>query len=299
MELYDTRRTKFVSAHNSSLAALALSNNGKLLATASEKGTLVRPTNKSRHDLCSVGEVPGACWCWHQQVQIAAFQRPCTTILPFCQVRVFSTADGSKLRELRRGSDPAIIYSLAFSRGDQPAWLAATRQALMRECEGVIYVCWDVAAAKLVQSLILFEHAYINPVWPCFPCSDKGTAHVFSLAGRKQQQGGTSSEGGGSEQAGVNGAPGDSSTGGSSNPLAKLSFVSVSDECFVAAGASVLPILLGSVTGLAGISAGRWSPCMQDFCWLQQTLSTCLVRIVLSPGGQPHQPSAWLAPLAC
>lgn len=42
VELYDTRRTKFISAHNSSLAALALSNNGKLLATASEKGTLVR-----------------------------------------------------------------------------------------------------------------------------------------------------------------------------------------------------------------------------------------------------------------
>jgi hypothetical protein len=43
IELYDTRRTKFVSAHNTSLSALALSSNGKLLATSSEKGTLVRP----------------------------------------------------------------------------------------------------------------------------------------------------------------------------------------------------------------------------------------------------------------
>lgn len=42
VELYDTRRTKFVTAHNSCLAALALSSNGKLLATASDKGTLVR-----------------------------------------------------------------------------------------------------------------------------------------------------------------------------------------------------------------------------------------------------------------
>ncbi|KAL4423750.1 hypothetical protein ABPG75_001051 [Micractinium tetrahymenae] len=139
VELYDTRRTKFIPAHNSSLAALALSNNGKLLATASEKGTLVR---------------------------------------------IFSTADGSKLRELRRGSDPAVIYSLAFSRGDQPAWVAVT--------------------------------------------SDKGTAHVFSLSGRKQQQGSGGSEGGNGSggQAGGDGAAGDSPKGGGSNPLAKLSFVS-------------------------------------------------------------------------
>ena len=81
VELYDTRRTKFVQAHNSGLAALALSTSGKLLATASEKGTLVR---------------------------------------------VFSTADGARLRELRRGSDPARIYSLAFSRGDRPDWVAVT-----------------------------------------------------------------------------------------------------------------------------------------------------------------------------
>lgn len=42
VELYDVRRTKFIQAHSSNLACLALSLNGKLLATASEKGTLVR-----------------------------------------------------------------------------------------------------------------------------------------------------------------------------------------------------------------------------------------------------------------
>ena len=42
VELYDVRRTKFVAAHTSPLAALTLSMDGKLLATASERGTLVR-----------------------------------------------------------------------------------------------------------------------------------------------------------------------------------------------------------------------------------------------------------------
>ncbi|KAK9806645.1 hypothetical protein WJX73_003819 [Symbiochloris irregularis] len=42
VELYDVRRTKFVAAHTSALAAITLSMDGKLLATASERGTLVR-----------------------------------------------------------------------------------------------------------------------------------------------------------------------------------------------------------------------------------------------------------------
>ena len=42
MELYDVRRTKFIQAHSSGLACLALALNGKLLATASDRGTLVR-----------------------------------------------------------------------------------------------------------------------------------------------------------------------------------------------------------------------------------------------------------------
>ena len=42
MELYDVRRTKFIPAHTSALACIALSQDGKMLATASERGTLVR-----------------------------------------------------------------------------------------------------------------------------------------------------------------------------------------------------------------------------------------------------------------
>ena len=36
------RRTKFVAAHNTALVCIALSLDGKMLATASERGTLIR-----------------------------------------------------------------------------------------------------------------------------------------------------------------------------------------------------------------------------------------------------------------
>eukprot|EP01026_Neomeris_dumetosa_P069547 TRINITY_DN6880_c0_g1_i5.p3 TRINITY_DN6880_c0_g1~~TRINITY_DN6880_c0_g1_i5.p3 ORF type:complete len:206 (-),score=19.86 TRINITY_DN6880_c0_g1_i5:200-817(-) len=42
IELFDTGRTKFVNAHNSKLQALSISIDGKRIATASEKGTLIR-----------------------------------------------------------------------------------------------------------------------------------------------------------------------------------------------------------------------------------------------------------------
>mmetsp|Transcript_33440 Transcript_33440/g.73944 ORF Transcript_33440/g.73944 Transcript_33440/m.73944 type:complete len:382 (+) Transcript_33440:4009-5154(+) len=79
IELYDRRQTKFISAHNNALSCLSLSLEGKRLATASEKGTLVR---------------------------------------------VWNTADGQLLQELRRGADPAAIYSLALSRTCD--WLAVS-----------------------------------------------------------------------------------------------------------------------------------------------------------------------------
>ncbi|CAG9463332.1 unnamed protein product [Pedinophyceae sp. YPF-701] len=70
LELYDLRRTRFVRAHDSGLQKIALSADGSRLATASERGTLVR---------------------------------------------IFNTADGAPLQELRRGADAATIFSIAFS----------------------------------------------------------------------------------------------------------------------------------------------------------------------------------------
>ncbi|CAM0907368.1 unnamed protein product [Alopecurus aequalis] len=72
-----TSGTVDVRAHDSAVACIALSHDGRLLATAGTRGTLVR---------------------------------------------VFSTADGSKLQELRRGTDGAIIYCIAFSPDSK--WLA-------------------------------------------------------------------------------------------------------------------------------------------------------------------------------
>jgi WD40 repeat protein len=42
VELYDAKRTTWIAAHDGPLAALALSIDGRLLATASDKGTLLR-----------------------------------------------------------------------------------------------------------------------------------------------------------------------------------------------------------------------------------------------------------------
>jgi hypothetical protein len=77
IELYDRKQTKFISAHNTALACMALSMDGKRLATASDKGTLIR---------------------------------------------VWNTADGQLLQELRRGSEPATIQSIALSKHCE--WLA-------------------------------------------------------------------------------------------------------------------------------------------------------------------------------
>jgi WD40 repeat protein len=78
--LYDQKINKrAISAHETAVTCLALSFDGTRLATASEKGTLVR---------------------------------------------IFDTATGNTLQEVRRGADRAEIYSIAFNK--DCSWLAVS-----------------------------------------------------------------------------------------------------------------------------------------------------------------------------
>lgn len=77
VELYDSKKTTLIPAHESSLGCFALNFDGSRLATCSEKGTLVR---------------------------------------------VFDTASGDLVQELRRGADRAEIYSICFNYNSR--WLA-------------------------------------------------------------------------------------------------------------------------------------------------------------------------------
>ena len=77
--IYEKNHNYTIQAHQSSVSSLALNFSGTLLATASDKGTLIR---------------------------------------------IFSTEDGSPLQEVRRGTDKAEIYSIAFDKFSR--WIACS-----------------------------------------------------------------------------------------------------------------------------------------------------------------------------
>ena len=77
--IYEKNHSFVIQCHNSSLSCIALNFGGNLLATASDKGTLIR---------------------------------------------IFSTDDGAPLQEVRRGSDKAEIYSIAFDKNSK--WIACS-----------------------------------------------------------------------------------------------------------------------------------------------------------------------------
>lgn len=71
IDLFDINKSHIIAAHTGELTQLVLNLEGTLLATASDKGTLIR---------------------------------------------IFDTVTGAKIREFRRGTSSATIYSIAFSR---------------------------------------------------------------------------------------------------------------------------------------------------------------------------------------
>jgi WD40 repeat protein len=73
IELYDRKQTRFISAHNTPLVSLALSMDGKRLATASDKGTLVRVWNSADGQLLQVGQQGGR--SWSAEVQLSSTSR--------------------------------------------------------------------------------------------------------------------------------------------------------------------------------------------------------------------------------
>jgi len=96
VELYGLRRTTTVVAHESALGALALSVDGSLLATASERGTVIRLFD-TRGVTLGGGDVSGS---------MSGSARQETTS---------SVSSSVPLREFRRGVERATITCLTFS----------------------------------------------------------------------------------------------------------------------------------------------------------------------------------------
>lgn len=96
VELYGLRRTTFVNAHESALGALSLSVDGSLLATASERGTVIR-----LFDTRGV-TVGGGCVGGNLNSDKTSTATP-------------NVSSSIPLREFRRGVERATISCLTFS----------------------------------------------------------------------------------------------------------------------------------------------------------------------------------------
>ncbi|OWM62928.1 autophagy-related protein 18a-like [Punica granatum] len=153
VEHYASKRTKFIMAHDSRIACFALSQDGRFLATASSKGTLVRVFNTldgsllqevrrgaDRAEIYSLAFSPTAQW-------LAVSSDKGT-------VHVFSLKvdSGSLVSERYSASEPlgssssSMISSLSFMKGVLPRYFSSE---------------WSVAQFRLhenLQYLVAFGH---------------------------------------------------------------------------------------------------------------------------------------------
>jgi len=115
VELYSLRKKILIDAHDGSLAAIALSGDGTLLGTASERGTMIRLfyTGAKRGD-----SFPNS-------------------LVPSTDMESSGNPEGAPLREFRRGVEHAKVAHLTFSA--DLMWLACTSD---RETVHVFRV-WD------------------------------------------------------------------------------------------------------------------------------------------------------------
>lgn len=125
------------------------------------------------------------------------------------------------VQELRRGADPARVFSIAFAKGDAPEWLAMSSdkvQDLTRKCSSSTYPCLCDRLQKLcllrahVCCLMDLKSIIGHPLSGGMAL--QGTVHVFRLATAEAKA-----------AAARQLAP--PSSDGNSNPKSSLKFVSV------------------------------------------------------------------------
>ncbi|KAK3441609.1 hypothetical protein EUGRSUZ_B01927 [Eucalyptus grandis] len=148
VEHYASKRTRFIMAHDSRIAAFALSQDGTLLATASSKGTLVRVFNTldgsllqevrrgaDRAEIYSLAFSSTAQWL--------AVSSDKGTVHVFSLKADFGTLNNDRLHNTSEShvSSSSMISSLSFMKGILPRYFSSEWSvAQFRLHEGLQYV---------------------------------------------------------------------------------------------------------------------------------------------------------------
>ncbi|PON96609.1 WD repeat containing protein [Trema orientale] len=139
VELYSSRRTKYIAAHDSDIACLGLTHDGSLVATASEKGTLVRVFRTA--DGTPFQEVRRG--ADRAEIHSLAFSSPANWLAVSSDkgtVHVFSVKLTSAFQENQK-LQTSSTSSLSFIKGVLPKYFSSVRSvAKFRLVEGSKYI---------------------------------------------------------------------------------------------------------------------------------------------------------------